>query len=257
MSLLIRGLRRCVGEFSLDGITLAVGTGEHWALLGPSGSGKTLLLHAIAGLHPLDGGTVEIEGHDVTRLPPERRKIGLVFQKAALFPHLDVRGNVAYGLRPLRMSREEKDRRVAELVELLGLGPILERPVVTLSGGEAQRVAIARALAPRPRVLLLDEPFGQLDAMARLELQEELTRVLDAHNITSLHVTHHLDEARRVAHRAAILVAGRLLQHGLLEEVLQDPRCPFVARFLGVAWSGHVAPPCAAGCQAPVRCTFC
>jgi ABC-type Fe3+/spermidine/putrescine transport system ATPase subunit len=252
----IEGLTRRLGDFALEGISLRLGAGDYWVLLGPSGCGKTLLLQALCGFHDLDAGRVVIDGRDVTREPPERRGIGLVFQKAALFPHLDVRGNVEYGLRARRQGAEERRRRVEAAVAAFGIGRILDRPVATLSGGEAQRVAIARALATRPRLLLLDEPLSLVDHNARLELQAEIRRLHAEVGLTTLHVTHSRDEARAMGDHLAVMLGGRVVQAGSMDEVLGRPRCPFVAQFLGLDPAAAAqSPPCAADCLThPWRC---
>ena len=189
----------------LDGVHLTVGGGEVVALLGPSGSGKSTLLRVIAGLLAPDGGRVFIDGSDVTTVPTHRRGVGLVFQDEQLFPHRDVSANVGFGLRMQGWERDRAHRRVAELLELVGLAELAHRAVVDLSGGEAKRVALARALAPSPRVLLLDEPLTGLDAALHDRLLVELRRVLDAEHVTALHVTHDRTEADALADRVVHL----------------------------------------------------
>jgi ABC-type Fe3+/spermidine/putrescine transport system ATPase subunit len=250
------GVTRRFGDFALEEVTLRLGAGEYWVLLGPSGSGKTLLLQTLTGFHDLDEGRIEIDGRDVTREPPERRGIGLVFQKAALFPHLDVRGNIEYGLRARRLDAAGRRRRVAAAVAKFGLERVLERPVATLSGGEAQRVAIARALVIEPRVLLLDEPLSLVDHNGRVDLQAEIRRVHADGGLTTLHVTHSRVEAEAMGDHVAVMAGGRIVQAGAMAEVLARPRCPFVARFLGLDPTTAVeSPECAADCLArPGRC---
>lgn len=218
---------------ALDGVDLAVGDGEMVVLLGPSGCGKTTLLRAAAGLQPLDAGHIELDGRDLTGQRPDQRGIGLMFQDEVLFPHFDVEGNVAFGLRMARVPFAERRRRVAEVLELVGLAGFEGRDVATLSGGEAQRVSLARALAPEPRVLLLDEPFGSLDRLLRERLIDELRPVLDQVGVTAVHVTHDHHEAFALADRIAVMASGRLLRVGTPEEVWTDPRTAQVARFLG------------------------
>lgn len=250
----LEGLGRRFGEFSLGPISLEVRAKEYWVLLGPSGSGKSMLLQTISGFHRPQEGRVWLGDRDATFEPPERRRIGLVFQQAALFPHYSVRGNVAYGLEAQGLGKAERDRRVEELVRELELAPILERPVATLSGGEAQRVAIARALAPGPELLLLDEPLSLLDHNNRLELQGRLRRWHEALGLTTVHVTHSREEARALGTHCAILLGGSLVQAGPIDEVFERPRCPFVASFLGLPATAET-PPCAAACLArPTRC---
>ena len=221
------------GTRALDGVDLAVGDGELVVLLGPSGCGKTTLLRAASGLQPLDAGRIELDGRDLTGERPDQRGIGLMFQDEVLFPHFDVEGNVAFGLRMARVPLAERRRRVAEVLELVGLSGFEERDVATLSGGEAQRVSLARALAPKPRVLLLDEPFGSLDRLLRERLINELRPVLDQVGVTAVHVTHDHHEAFALADRIAVMASGRLLRIGTPEEVWTDPRTAQVARFLG------------------------
>lgn len=221
------------GFRALDGVDLAVGDGEMVVLLGPSGCGKTTLLRAASGLQPLDSGSIELDGKDLTGRRPDQRGIGLMFQDEVLFPHFDVEGNVAFGLRMARVPFAERRRRVAEVLELVGLAGFEERDVATLSGGEAQRVSLARALAPEPRVLLLDEPFGSLDRLLRERLIDELRPVLDQVGVTAVHVTHDHHEAFALADRIAVMASGRLLRIGTPEEVWTDPRTAQVARFLG------------------------
>ncbi len=242
------------GAFTLGELTLRVEQGAYWVLLGPTGAGKSLLLHLIAGLYPLARGRITLAGADVGAVPPERRQLGVVFQSAALFPHLSVRENIAYGLRARRLPRAERDARVDALIERLGIGALRDRPTASLSGGEAQKVAIARALAIRPRLLLLDEPLAAVDHNARLGLQEELRRWHRELGLTTLHVTHSREEALALADHCAVMLGGRLVQHGPTAELFARPRCAFVARFLGVAPVGQS--PCAEACfTQPGRCT--
>jgi thiamine transport system ATP-binding protein len=185
----------------LDGVSLHVASGEIVALLGPSGTGKTTLLRVIAGLLPADSGTVAVDGADVTATPAHRRGIGVVFQDEQLFPHLDVAGNIGFGLRMQRRPRAEIAERVGELLDTVGLTGFAARQVTDLSGGEAKRVALARALAPRPRVLLLDEPLTGLDTDLHERLVGEVRQLLRTAGVTALHVTHDRSEARDVADR--------------------------------------------------------
>jgi ABC-type Fe3+/spermidine/putrescine transport system ATPase subunit len=252
----LRGLRVSFGEFALRDISLRIGKGEYWVILGPSGCGKSVLMQTIAGFFAPERGQILVGGRDVTSLAPERRRMGLVFQQAALFPHKSVRENIAYGLRARRASAEERDRTVGDLVERLGLPGILGRPVPTLSGGEAQRVAVARALAIRPDLLLLDEPMSALDHNTRLELQAELARIHRELGLTTLHVTHSREEAAALGDHIAIMLGGRIVQQGTSAEVTARPRCPFVARFLGLDPSAITAlPDCAERCgEKPGEC---
>jgi thiamine transport system ATP-binding protein len=223
------------GKAALAGVTLEVGDGEVVTVLGPSGSGKSTLLRVIAGLQRPDSGRVLLDGVDLAPIPPHRRGIGLVFQDHALFHHRDVRGNVAFGLRMRGDTSGAIDRRVRELLALVGLAGFERRPVATLSGGEQQRVALARALAPEPRVLLLDEPLGSLDRRLRDGLLEELERIFGELGVTALYVTHDRAEAFALGDRVAVVRAGRVVQVGTADEVWAHPADEDVARFLGLA----------------------
>ncbi|GAA1215055.1 ABC transporter ATP-binding protein [Prauserella alba] len=213
--------------------SLEIADGEVLALLGPSGSGKSTLLRAIAGLEPASGA-VRWDGDDLAGVPVHRRGFGLVFQDGQLFPHRDVAGNIAFGPRMQGMAAGDRDRRVAELLELVGLAGYERRPVTELSGGEAQRVALARALAPRPRLLLLDEPLSGLDAELRESLALDLVGVLRRAKATTLLVTHDQEEAFTLADRLAVLDEGRIRQSGDVIDVWRAPADERVARFLGV-----------------------
>ena len=226
------------GGTVLADVSLTARAGEIVALLGPSGCGKTTLLRVISGLQP-HTGDVLWQGRSLAAVPAHRRGFGLVFQDQALFPHLDVERNVAFGLR-MRMrtqhgSAAERGRRVAELLELVGLSGFRRRPVDGLSGGEAQRVALARALAPHPRLLMLDEPLSGLDRPLREQLLVDLPRILRRLRQTALFVTHDLEEALAVSDRVAVMRAGRIVQVGTPRALYERPASVFVARFLGRA----------------------
>ena len=223
------------GRPILDDVSLDVAAGERLALLGPSGSGKSTALRVAAGLQRPTAGRVVLDGADVTALPPHRRGVGLVFQDAALFPHRDVAGNVGFGPRVAHVPREERDARVAEALELVGLAGTERRDVTTLSGGEAQRVALARALAPGPEVLLLDEPLGALDGPLRQRLQDDLRDLFERLSLTVVHVTHDVGEAFALGDRVAVLREGRIAQVATPEELWARPADDWVARFLGMA----------------------
>ena len=229
---------RLGGTTVLDDVSLTACGGEIIALLGPSGCGKTTLLRVIAGLQP-HAGDVLWQGRSLAAVPAHRRGFGLVFQDQALFPHLDVERNVAFGLRMQPRTRHAaaaaRGRRVAELLELVGLSGFSRRPVDSLSGGEAQRVALARALAPHPRLLMLDEPLSGLDRPLREQLLVDLPRILRQLQQTALFVTHDLEEALAVSDRVAVMRAGRIVQVGTPRAVYERPASEFVARFLGRA----------------------
>ncbi len=223
--------RRDPGTVAVDGVDLTVAPGEVLALLGPSGCGKSSLLRAVAGLEPLASGTVTWDGQTVAGVPVHRRGFGLMFQDGQLFAHRDVAGNVAYGL--AGAPRDQVSARVDELLALAGLAGYGRRAIATLSGGERQRVALARALAPRPRLLLLDEPLSALDRALRERLALDLRSALVATGTTALFVTHDQDEAFAVADRVAVMADGRLLQVAAPAELWRAPASREVARFLG------------------------
>ena len=236
----IRGVTKRFGAFSaLSDVTLHVARGELLALLGPSGSGKTTLLRILAGLESPDEGAVECDGEDLTEVDPAERKVGFVFQHYALFGHMSVFENVAFGLRvmPKKTRPTEADikARVMRLLELVRIAPLAERRPSEVSGGQRQRVALARALAIEPKILLLDEPFGALDAQVRKELRTWLRQLHDELHVTSVFVTHDQEEALAVADRVAVLTDGRLAQIGRPDEVYARPANARVYEFLGEA----------------------
>ncbi len=217
----------------LRGVSLDVAEGEFVALLGSSGCGKTTLLRAISGFVPVQAGAILVAGRDITRLSPERRNMAMVFQSYALWPHMTMAQNLAYGLRLRRVPRADRARRVREIAALLGLEGLAERPVTQLSGGQRQRVALGRALAIEPRILLLDEPLSNLDARIRASMRHEIKAIQRQVGITAIHVTHDREEAMVMADRIAIMEAGEIVQVGPPEEVYNQPSTPFVAAFMG------------------------
>jgi len=234
----LSGINKRFGSFvALDGIDLEVETGELLALLGPSGSGKTSLLRIIAGLETPDAGTVAFHGADATNRHARERQVGFVFQHYALFAHMTIFENVAFGLRvrprKLRLPDAEIERKVRTLLELVQLDWLADRHPHQLSGGQRQRIALARALAVEPRVLLLDEPFGALDARVRKELREWLRRLHDEVHVTSVFVTHDQDEALEVADRVVVMNRGQIEQVGTPDEIYERPATRFVLEFLG------------------------
>jgi ABC-type Fe3+/spermidine/putrescine transport system ATPase subunit len=216
-------------------ISLAVDKGEILALLGPSGSGKTTVLRCLAGFEAPDSGAIRVEGKDLTRLPPERRNFGMVFQHYALFPHLTVGQNVAFGLEGRDLPRKDVERRVTEALALVDLPDFAGRRVGEISGGQQQRVALARALAPEPRVLLLDEPLSNLDPSLRERTRRELRRAIRRVGITTVLVTHEQEEAFHLGDRVAVLWGGVLQQVGTPEDLYERPATRFVATFVGRA----------------------
>ncbi|HUP17171.1 MAG TPA: ABC transporter ATP-binding protein [Acidimicrobiia bacterium] len=219
---------------ALDGASLQVGAGEVVALLGPSGSGKSTLLRAIAGLETIESGRVLFDGQDLAGVPVHERGFGLMFQSYALFPHLSVADNVAFGLRMKNVADDDVRARVAEVLGWVGLEQFALRRVDRLSGGEQQRVALARTLAPRPRLVMLDEPVGALDRMLRERLVEDIGGLLDREGAAAIYVTHDHEEAKSISDRVAIMRDGKVVQSGPYQCLATAPATPWVAEFLGV-----------------------
>ncbi len=233
MSVRIDSLTVRFGEVTaVDDVDLEINAGERFAVMGPSGSGKSTLLRAIAGLEPCEGD-VEIDGTPMHGVPTHERPIGMMFQDYALFPHLDVRANIAFGLRMSGLDRPSSDTRVDDLLDLVGLGGFGDRNVATLSGGEQQRVALARTLAPRPSLVLFDEPLGAIDQGLKDALLSEMREIMDQLGITSIYVTHDRLEAEAFAARIGIIHDGRLVRVDTPEHLWTDPGTEFVARFVG------------------------
>jgi sulfate transport system ATP-binding protein len=230
----VNGACKNYGDFAaLDDVTLDIPAGSLTALLGPSGSGKSTLLRSIAGLEQLDAGTIVIGGRDLTRVQPQKRGIGFVFQHYAAFKHMTVRDNVAFGLKIRKRPKAEIARKVDDLLEIVGLDGFQHRYPAQLSGGQRQRMALARALAVDPEVLLLDEPFGALDAKVRADLRQWLRRLHDEVHVTTVLVTHDQEEALDVADRIAVLNKGRIEQVGDSVSLYEQPANDFVMSFLG------------------------
>jgi len=234
MSIEVRGVSKRYGDFvALDDVSVSLPTGQLTALLGPSGGGKSTLLRIIAGLDSADTGTVSIEGVEATHLPPQKRNVGFVFQHYAVFKHMTVAKNVAFGLEIRKRPKPEVEARVAELLELVHLSQFASRLPSQLSGGQRQRMALARALAVSPSVLLLDEPFGALDAKVRKELRDWLRRLHDEVHVTTVFVTHDQEEALEVADEIVVINEGRVEQVGTPDQLYDAPANDFVMSFLG------------------------
>jgi sulfate transport system ATP-binding protein len=236
MSLTIKNVTKrftARGTPAVSDVSLFAPTGGITALLGPSGSGKSTVLRMVAGLEQPDSGTVHFDDRDYTFVPPQLRGVGIVFQSYALFGHMTVRKNIAFGLRVRKLPARDIDRKVDELLTLVQLDGLGHRYPTQLSGGQRQRVAFARALAIEPRMLLLDEPFGALDAQVRVELRDWLRRFHDERHLTTLLVTHDQEEAMEVSDHVVVMQAGKVAQAGPPQEVYDRPATPFVASFVG------------------------
>jgi len=221
-----------LGEFSLKNCSLSIEEGEFLVIMGPSGAGKTIILELIAGLHDPDTGVIRINGADMRKIPTEKRGIGIVYQDYALFPHMSVEENISYGMKRKHTPREEQKRRSLELADSFGIGHLLNRRPLTLSGGEAQRVALCRALAVKPSILLLDEPYAALDNETRRDCVADMKK-LHKGGLTIVQVTHSLDEAKSLGTRIVLVRDGRVVQTGPSEEVFMHPKEEVTARFLG------------------------
>lgn len=230
----IEGLSLSLGEFRFFGLDISVETGEYCIILGPTGAGKTILLETIAGIYQPDAGRILLDGRDITRELPELRGIGMVYQDYMLFPHMTVLENITFGLRQRGVPKAERGRVAAEVAEMLGILPLLDRFSSTLSGGEQQRTAIARALVLRPRVLLLDEPLSALDTVTRERLRRELKEIHARTGVTILHITHHFEDIYALADRVVVMRDGCVAQEGTPEMILRKPASDFIASFTGM-----------------------
>ena len=236
MSIHVRNVSKRFGSFvALDDVSLEVESGSLTALLGPSGSGKSTLLRIIAGLETADSGEILLAGKDATALSPQKRNVGFVFQHYATFKHMTVRDNIAFGLKVRKRPKAEIEQRVDELLHLVQLQNFGHRYPAQLSGGQRQRMGLARALAPEPEVLLLDEPFGALDARVRSELREWLRQLHDVVHVTTVFVTHDQDEAMEISDQIAVVNHGQLEQVGSPRELYDEPASAFVMTFVGDA----------------------
>lgn len=234
MSLRLEGLTKHYGDIrAVDGVSLELRPGETLALLGPSGCGKSTLLRLIAGLEEVDAGRIFLGGEEVTSRAPQKRGFGMVFQDYALFPHLNVEKNIAYGLVEKGWAKQEQRERVDDLLRLVGLEGSNRRRVTELSGGQQQRVALARALAPKPALLLLDEPLSNLDLALREDLKGQLGDLLESLDLSAVYVTHDQDEAFTLAERVAVMRSGRILQLGDAKTLYARPKTAWIAQFLG------------------------
>lgn len=231
----VQGIHKTFGEIrAVSGVSFDVDPGEVMALLGPSGCGKSTVLAVIAGLEQADAGGISWDGKSLREVPPHERGFGLMFQDYALFPHMNVFGNIVYGLRMRGWPEDRLRKRVGDMLDLVGLPGFDKRDVNTLSGGEQQRVALARSLAPEPRLLMLDEPLGSLDRNLRERLVSDLRQILKRMHQTAIYVTHDQEEAFALADRVAVMNAGRLEQLDAPQMIYARPASPFVARFLGM-----------------------
>ncbi|RXE57337.1 ABC transporter [Methanoculleus taiwanensis] len=223
-----------LGQFALKDISLTINEGDYYFIVGPSGAGKTVMLEAIAGLHLPGQGRVLLRGEDITATPPEKRRIGLVYQDYSLFPHMTVTGNIAFGLRLQGYSKEEISREVDDLLQRFGIEHLADRYPLTLSGGEQQRVALARSIAVKPDILLLDEPLSALDPVTREKFMQDLAALHREQHLTIVQVSHERSEARRLGTRMAVIIDGRLAAEDRVSAVLNTPDRPDVARFVGI-----------------------
>ncbi|MCD6243186.1 ABC transporter ATP-binding protein [Candidatus Bathyarchaeota archaeon] len=233
MSVYVENVTKKWEDFSIRSVELKVAEGEYFVVLGPTGAGKTLLLELIAGFHRPDSGRIWIDNMDVTFLPPEKRGVGFVPQEYMLFPHMTVFENVEFGLKVRKIPKAERERRVEQTLEFMGLSHLRDRLPMTLSGGEQQKTALARALVIKPKILLLDEPLSALDTNTRKKMQNELKKLHEELKVTTIHVTHDQIEAFILANRLAVMKDGTIIQTGSPEQVFRRPKDDFVARFVG------------------------
>jgi molybdate/tungstate transport system ATP-binding protein len=231
-----------LGEFSLRGINLSIKENEYFVILGPTGTGKTVILELISGMYTPDSGQIKFNGIDITKLDPADRQIGYVAQDYLLFPHLDVKANILFGLNAKKIPKAVKEQKLQEIVNLLDLKHLLHRDPSTMSGGEQQRVAIARTLITNPKILLLDEPLGALDPRTQEIFQQELKKLHEKIKTTTIHITHNFSEAIILADRIAVVHNGKIVQVGTPDEIFTKPRSCLVAHFTGMEniFSGEI-----------------
>lgn len=230
----IENISKDLGEFKLNDVSLRISEGEYFVILGPTGAGKTILLETVAGIYHQDHGRIFLNGRDITDIPPKGRSISMVYQDYMLFPHLNVKENIGFGLRQKKIAKSEIRVKVSKIAEILGISHLLTRYPDTLSGGEKQRTAIARAVVIEPAVMLLDEPLSALDARTTAMLREELARIHKLTKTTTIHVTHSFEEAFALGDRIAVMCGGRIIQVGAPDEVFRRPNSRFIADFVGV-----------------------
>ena len=243
-----------LGEFSLKGVSLEFDRGEYLTVMGPTGAGKTILLECIIGFYRPSRGRVFLEGRDITDDPPEKRRIGIVYQDYALLPHKDVFGNIEYGLKKVDQDKERRRSKILGMADRLNIGHVLHRKPPTLSGGEQQRVALARALVVEPRLLLMDEPLSALDPQTRQTTRALLRNTVRDCDVTVLHITHDMDDVWALADKVAILRNGRLEQLGTVDRVFNQPCSRFVADFVGASvFEGTVLPNANGSCLVDVQ----
>ena len=242
----IENLRKEFGRFLIEIENFIISQGKYVVILGPSGSGKSLFLKIIAGLFIPEKGKILLENSNITSISAEKRNIGLVFQEPSLFPHMNIRDNISYGLKIAGLSKKARYKQADKIAHLLKIENLMNRTIESASGGELQRAALARTLITKPKVLLLDEPLSQLDHNTRIELQTELKKIHKEFNLTCIHVTHNREEAYALADKCAVMLDGRLIQYNDLNIIKENPFCPFIVEFLGLENKSIKNPP--SGC---------